>query len=76
MCIWYKPYIWTADKKIEGKVIFAVVKQLKQLQCKEEFWGFNGIRTHHLRETYQLSYEALFRKQVKIEFDLYPCFKE
>ena len=41
------------------------MKQLKQLPMKaqKKFWGFNGIRSHDLRDTgamlYTLSYEAL-----------------
>ena len=44
-------------------------------KAQKTFWGFNGIRTHDLRDTgaifYWLSYEASL-KQVKCEFNLYP----
>ena len=53
----------------------AVMKQLKQLQSKalKKIQGFNGIRTHDLRDTgpalKPLSYEALWEQgQVWVQF--------
>ena len=53
---------------------FVVMKQLKQLQINpgKKFQGFNGIRTHDLRDTgpplLPISYEALWEQgQVWVE---------
>ena len=64
----YLTFSLTSIFHLQVKVIFTVVKQLKQLQRKprnKDFnkkEGFNGIRAHNLCDTgamlYQLSYEA------------------
>ena len=73
MCIWYKSYIWTADKV---KVIFAVVKQLEQLQRKprKKFWGFNATRFEPMTSAIPVRCSTKWAikprwKQVKSEFD-------
>ena len=57
------------------KVIFAVVKQLKQLQRKprnsKASTGFEPMTSANLPMLYQLSYEAVFES----EFSLYPLYE-
>ena len=62
--------------RLQVKVIFTVVKQLKQLL---KFWGSNGIQSHDLCNTgvmlYQLSYEAsLEAGQEWVILDFYGKF--